>query len=92
MIEEHGSAEDHARLNARAVADACEAALATPPEAEIPSEGGAVRVVCVPNVAKSIASYLHQHWNDDPTRRFREPCDPDTLRRWRARRKHDPPA
>ena len=92
MIEEQGSAEDHARLNAWAVAGACEAALETPSEAEIPSEGGTVRVGCVPNGAKAIASYLHQHWNDDLTRRFGEPCDPNTLRRRSARRKHDPPA
>lgn len=46
----------------------------------------------VPNGAKAIAVYLHQHWGEDLVRRFGEALDPNTLRRWRIRRKHEPPA
>lgn len=45
----------------------------------------------VPNGAKSIAVYLHQHWSEDLRRRFGEPDNPNTLRRWRIRRRAAPP-
>jgi len=45
----------------------------------------------VPNGRKAIAIYLHQHWSEDLRRRFGEPDNPNTLRRWRVRRRAAPP-
>jgi hypothetical protein len=45
----------------------------------------------VPNGAKSIAIFLHQHWTDDLISRFGMPDSPHTIRRWRSRRRPEPP-
>jgi len=45
----------------------------------------------VPNGVKSIAIYLHQHWTPDLISRFGMPDNPHTIRRWRKRRRPEPP-
>lgn len=43
--------------------------------------------MAVSNGAKAIAIALHDHWSDDLRERFGEPASPQTIKRWRLRRR-----